>query len=138
MADAVTTRVVYNDKRLYKVWLTGVSDGTGEAAVAKLTKASLVAQGGAAPTSISILGVKWVMQGYTSVTLAWDATTDDVIIPIGPGIGDFTFADGPATNAQGRLDDPISAGNTGNIVLTTVGHSAGDTYAILLTCLLNR
>ncbi len=132
MADTVDTLVQLNGKRRYIVRLTNVSDGTGESAVAKITKANLTNLSGAAPAKINIESIQWSVQGFSSVRLSWDHTTDDEIAVLGAGQGYRDFSE------AGALVDPGSAGDTGNVVLTTAGAVSGATYDILLVCLLGN
>lgn len=125
MADAVTSQVLVSGPRRYAVVLTGISDGTGESAVAKIDKSTLTDAIGAEPSTLAIQKLQWTMQGYTYIKLAFDHTTDDTAVVIA-GDGCLDFA------AYGGLKDPASAGGTGDLLLTTVGHTAGDSYTILL------
>lgn len=126
MADAVTTNVVFSGSRRRTITLTSISDGTGETEVVKVDVSALTGPDGSAPTSVVIEEVSWDIQGYTSVRLLWDATTDDVALVLGPGTGYMSFKD------VGGLRDPKSSGTTGDLLLTTNGHSLGDTYTITL------
>ena len=134
MSDAVTANVVRSDKYNYIVHLTNISDGSGEAAVAKVNKSDLTAQDGAEPASVNIEYVRWDVQGFTEVRLLWDHTVDDVgMILSGSGYEDFTFRNQLVwVRSTSGLPDPRSSGGTGDIVLTTTGALAGDTYDITL------
>lgn len=125
MADAVTTDIVFSGGREYVMHITNLCDGTGESAVTKLDISALLTSAGAAPTAVALLEAKWTVQGFTYITLAWDHTTNDTMLRCA-GNDYVTFRD------VGGLLDPRSAGATGDIVLTTVGNTAGDTYDITL------
>jgi len=133
MADAVTTTVLRNDgqSNKYVVHLTSVSDGTGETAVIKVDISTLTVRGGEAGapavpcTYTSVEKIEYNVSGMT-VKLAWDHTTDDTIAALGDGSGCISF------KREGGKVDPRSAGGTGDIVLTTTGHTLGDTYDIIL------
>lgn len=120
MADRVATEVMLNQERRKVIHLYSVSDGTGESAVVKISKAAL---NGPRVGPIRINRIWGLAVGMT-VSLLWDATADDLLIvfPDSNPI-DFCFKDCPA-------DDPQSTGNVGDLLLTTVGHTAGDTYSI--------
>ncbi|CAB4212999.1 hypothetical protein UFOVP1436_52, partial [uncultured Caudovirales phage] len=112
--------------------LTCISDATGEAAVAKIVKASYLADKAsdgvarAAPLALDILSCRWAVQGFSSVKLLWDHTTDDVAMVLsGSGFQDFTTTGGKAAKC-----DPRSAGGTGDLLLTSTGASATATYDI--------
>lgn len=132
MADTVDTLVQLNGKRRYIVRLTNVSDGTGESAVAKITKSGLTNLAGAVPSKLIVEDIQWSIQGFSSVRLFWDHTTPDEIAVLAPGNGYRSFEE------AGGLIDPGSAGGTGNITLTTAGAVSGATYDILLCVLLGN
>lgn len=127
MADTVDTIVVHKGTRIYVQRLTNISDGTGESGVTKLNLSTLIGPSGVkAPTYCKLREVSWSIQGFTSVRLYWDHTTDDEIIVLGTGYGYMNFAD------VGGLVDPRSAGGTGNVLLSTAGTTSGNTYTITL------
>lgn len=124
MADTVNTNVLLSGARKYIIHLTNVSDATGESAVVKADISTLTMLGGVVPTSFAVEKIQWNIQGFTSVRLFFDATTDDELaILSGEG---FKVFDPP-------LKDPKSSGFTGDILLTTAGAAAGATYDIILT-----
>jgi hypothetical protein len=123
--DTVTSKILRNTGGAwgsnYAFLFTNGSDGSGESAVVKVSTAAL--QG--TPTKLKITKIKWNVQGMGVVVL-FDATTDDrAIILAGDGEYDADKQGGP-------LIDPWSSGHTGNILFTTVGHSAGDSYTVYL------
>lgn len=126
MADAVTTNVIAQDETHYVVHLTNISDGTGESGVVKVDKSALTSRVGAEPAALDIEQIRWAIQGFTSVRLLWDHTTDDVAMVLcGSGYDDFR-------NCGGALKDPRSSGTTGDILLTTNGGSSGASYDITI------
>lgn len=123
MADTVTTQVIENlplqRRKTYQ--FTGVSDGTGEAAVAKIDISGLTG----APTAVKILKIEYSISYAMSIKIGFDHTTDDFVAVLsGQGCLDYTN--------RGGLKDPGSAGGTGDIIFTTVGAASTDTYTILL------
>jgi hypothetical protein len=126
MADSVDTNVIFNGTNKYIVRLTNVSDGTGESGVIKVDKSALIGPTGVAPGRIAVLSIQWAIQGFSSVKLLWDHTTDDEIAVLSSA-GFFDYTQG------GGLLDPNSAGDTGDILLTTVGATSTATYDITLT-----
>jgi len=126
MADVVDTLVVFSGTRKRVVRLTNVSDGIGESAVTKVDISALVGPNGSAPTSVKVMEILWSIQGFTSVRLFWDHTTDDEIAVLGTGNG---YAD---YSSVGGLMDPKSTGGPGDILLTTAGATSGNTYDITL------
>lgn len=137
MADAVTKRVLLDDKNHYVIHMTNISDGTNESAVVKADKSAIgVASDGAEAASLDIEQVRWNMQGFTSVRILWDHDTDDVALALaGSGYDDFRGITGSADRLSSRtqgLKDPRTTGGTGDILLTTVGGASGSTYDITL------
>jgi hypothetical protein len=128
MADTVTSNVVLNSVRTdgnYTIHLTNLSDGTGESAVVKIDKSAFTAPDGAEPASIDIVSARWNIAGFSSVRLHWDHTTDDTALRLS-GNGFDHWGD------DGLLRDPRSAGETGDLMLTTVGAAANAVYDITL------
>jgi len=122
MADAVTSQTIFDGKRKTVIKLTNISDGTGEAAVLKVDVSGL----SPAASKVKINKI-WYMTDGMTVQILWDATTDVVALLIpqnDSGFLDFESIGGIINNA--------GAGVTGDVMLTTVGHTAGDTYCIIL------
>lgn len=129
MADTVTTAVLAGGPRQYAVRLTNISDGTGETNVAKITLANLQLANGQAPTRAAIKEIQWAIQGFTSVTLAWDHTTDVTIdVLAANGYRDY--------EPIGYLADS-GTGQTGNVLLSTTGAVTGASYDITLVVILS-
>ena len=124
MADAVTTQVLHEDKSHYEVVLTNVSDGTGEAAVTKVDVSAL----SPACDEVELIECEYVTYGM-AVRLLWDATADTVALLIPQDQhGKIDMRE----SFRGSLRNNAGAGKTGDVQLTTVGHTAGDTYWIRL------
>ena len=124
MVDTVNSLVLVNQPPYYTIRLTNVSDGTGESAVVKVDKSGLVDIDGLEPVALDLIGIEWDVGGM-NVTILWDHTTPDrAIVLTGQGEWD--------QSRDGAIRDPRSAGGTGDILLTTGAHSAGDAYMILL------
>lgn len=99
----------------------------------KVDKSALVpAQGGAEAVSLDIIACRWAVQGFSSVTLLWDHTTDAVALVLsGNGYDDFGAYG--VENPGVPLPDPRSSGGAGDILLTSAGAASGATYDITLT-----
>ena len=125
MADTVDSKVIHSGRR-YGVHITNVSDGTGESAVVKVDISTLTDPNGAVCTKFQVDRIEYNIQGFTSVRLFWDHTTDDelAVLPAGSGVMDWSVG--------GGKKDPASAGGTGDIVLTTAGAIANATYDITI------
>lgn len=134
MADAVSTHVICNTNTHYCVHLVNYSDGTGESNVVKVDKSTLLSTLGIEPVSLDIEAVRWNVQGFTSVRIYWDHTVDDLaLVMSGSGQEVFKMADNdPSYKAPYGLQDPRSAGAPGDIILSTAGTTAGNSYDITL------
>ena len=126
MADTVDSRYVYNGQRRKALHITNISDGTGESAVAKIDVSAITFNDGVTPDYVTVDMIEYNIQGFASVRLHFDATTDDelAILPAGSGVIDF--------GAYGGEVDPKSTGTTGDVVLTTNGAASGATYDITI------
>ncbi len=120
MADAVTSQTIFSGSKSVVMVFTNASDGTGESAVAKVDISGLTG----APTKVKINKVQYNCVGM-AVKILFDHTADDTVLVL-DGSGKFDFTE------YGGLKDPASAGGTGDILFTTVGHTAGDSYTICL------
>ena len=131
MADAVTATTVEDGPREAIFYLTNTSDGTGEAAVTKVDVSALSSlQDGTACTGVRIKQITFTNVGM-GVKLLWDASTDVIAAQLPADYSDtLDYSD-----MSGLPNVAASGGNTGDIQLTTVGHSSGDTYSIVLYCL---
>lgn len=126
MADAVTAEYVFSGQRRKIVHLTGISDGTGESGVVKVDLSAITFNFGQVPTYSAIDMIDYNIQGYTSIRLYWDHTTDDEIVILPAGANTVHFS------ALGGKTDPRTTGGTGDIILTTAGHVSGATYDITI------
>lgn len=121
MADAVTSHTIIDSKRNVVMAFTNISDGTGESAVLKVDVSALAG----APTGVSIDKVEYDCNGM-AVEILWDADTDVVGLICASGNGCFDFT------SIGGLKNNSGTGKTGDIKFTTLGHSANDTYTVVL------
>lgn len=120
MADAVSTHKILDNDRNVVMKFTNTSDGTGESAVTKVDVSAL----NGAPSFVKLNRVRYSVAGMV-VRLLWDATADVTILDLqGDGFLDFSGFGGIPNNA--------GAGVTGDIQLTTIGHTSGDSYSIIL------
>lgn len=134
MPDTVVTQIMGREPARRIIHMANISDGTGEALVKKLDMTTISAINPAngqvgQPVSCDIDWVRWAVQGFSSVRLYWDHTTDDLALVLsGNGYEDFDDGRGP-------LLDPRSAGGDGSLLLSTAGALAGATYDITLSVL---
>lgn len=126
MADTVDTVTLFRGTTRCAVRLTNISDGTGESAVVKVDKSAIAATLGITePSKIVVEELYWNIQGFNSVRLHFDHTTDDELdVLCNSGYRDY--------KPFGGLVDPGSSGGTGDIILTTNGGASGSTYSILI------
>lgn len=139
MADTVTSRTLYDDGGHAVLMFTNVSDGTGESAVIKVDASAMV--GGGSTTRYAIEAVSWCNVGM-GFNLLFDANTDVLAFTTGNttsvGFLDFMTGQGGGGNAPGTgpgktgITNNGGAGVTGDILLTTNGHTSGDTYWFML------
>ena len=123
MADAVTSQTIQDGEKTAILKFTNVSDGTGESAVKKVDVSALATNSaGQTCTSVSVARIYWVTLGMSVkltsnvllVHLPADSTGDEY----------YDLFTGIPNNA--------GSGVTGDIDLTTAGHSSGDAYTIIL------
>lgn len=126
MADVVTSQTIFDGEREAVMKFTNVSDGTGESAVLKVDVSALSPSAfGKACDGVTLDRIHASINGM-SVSLLWDATTDVPAVILAPGM--YTFDHGKRI----QLPNNAGAGKTGDILFTTIGASAGDTYSIVL------
>ena len=127
MADTVTSQTIQDGDKIAVLKFTNASDGTGESAVKKVDVSALSSNSlGQSCTSVSIARIYWACVGMR-VNIEFDASTNVLAIPLpADSTGDeyYDLFSGIPNNA--------GSGKTGDIDFTTVGHSDGDAYAIIL------
>jgi|TARA_R100001440_G_scaffold69602_1_gene91564 hypothetical protein len=127
MADVVTSQTIQDGSRKAVLKFTNASDGTGESAVTKVDVSALSSNAaGESCSSVQINKIWWQCTGM-SVKIEFDATTNVLAIGLSEdsnGYHDYSDFSGIPNNA--------GSGKTGDLAFTTVGHSSGDTYMIIL------
>jgi PHP family Zn ribbon phosphoesterase len=125
MADAVATQTLLDDARNLVMKFTNISDGTGEAAVTKVDLTTLTTQAGA-PLSVKIVNIEASTFGM-GVDILWHATANVLAwhVPTDMDVRQEFRRFGGLINNGG-------AGKTGNIKFTTINHTSGDRYSIIL------
>lgn len=124
MADAVTTQILYDGPDAVTMKFTSVSDGTGEAAALKVDVSAL-----APPCNEVVLEKILYATDGMALRILWDATADAVawLVPSGQH-GAFDFR----ALQSGGLASNAGAGKTGDVLFTTVGHTSGDSYSVIM------
>ena len=127
MADTVSSQTLYDGSKTAVLKFTNISDGTGESAVKKVDVSALNADSDGNPcTGVAIERLWWQCIGM-KVQILWDATSNLLCIELGEnqsGDHDYTIFGGLTNNA--------GSGKTGDIDFTTVGHTSGDTYTVIM------
>ena len=128
MADTITNTVVERTKKRLVVLSNISSDGTGSTDAILVDKSAYTGLNDSEPSKFVVENVEFACDGM-QVVLEFEHTADDIIASLA-GHGTFDFS--KKGRFQGMVD-PASAGGTGDIVATTVGHSLGDKATILTT-----
>lgn len=126
MADAVATQILFDGERQAIMKFTNISDGTGESKVLKVDVSALTANAAGKCDGVSLTSILATTEGM-GIILYWDATTDVVICTI-PANTNYRLkmADfGGFTNNAGT-------GKTGDVLLSTTGATANDSYTLTL------
>ena len=128
MADAVTTQTIQDGPSTAIIRFTNVSAGTGESAVAKIDVSALSKDPmtGASCTGVTIQKIYYSTIGM-SVRILFDASTDVMAWQLNADWSDtLDFSDFTG------IPDSKPSGTTGDVLFTTIGHSNGDVYNIIM------
>ena len=128
MADAVTSQTIQDGARHVVMSFTNVSDGTGESAVKKVDVSALESDpiSGSACSTVAIQSV-WFSTLGMSVKLLWDADADVLALHL-----PADYSDSLDMSEFSGLNNNAGTGGTGDLMVTTVGHSSGDAYTVVL------
>ena len=129
MADAVTSQTILDDggKNLIMKF-TNISDGTGESNVAKIDVSALTAGMNGQACNRVVLNKIWFSNVGMGFKLLWNASSNVHILQAPADWADtwdFTM------NLPG-IPNNAGSGVNGDLLLTTVGHSSGDAYSIVI------
>jgi hypothetical protein len=130
MADAVTSQKIVDTDRKLVYKFTNISDGSGEASVQKIDVSGLNTNSEGETCTRSTLMHVWYDIGGLRVALEWDATSNVVCAVLGGSAaaglvsGHFDFS------KWGGIPNNAGSGITGDLDLTTHGHTAHDHYTI--------
>ena len=127
MADAVSSQTLVDTDKRTVIKITNLSDGNGESAVKKVDVSTL----SGAPSRVTIDQI-WYDIGGMRVQIDFDASTNVPALVLGGSAA--------AGNVQGHLDfrsfggikNNAGSGVTGDIDITTSGHTNLDHYTIIL------
>ena len=133
MADAVTSQTIIDTDKRAVIKLTNISDGTGESSVKKVDVSALNARSADSATCSRVtIDQVWYDVGGLRAALEFDATSNVVALVLGgsaaagPVAGYFDFRN------FGGIKNNDGSGITGDIDLTTHGHTNHDHYTIVL------
>ena len=132
MADAVTSQTLVDGDKTAVIKITNISDGTGEASVKKVDVSALNANSnGDACTRVSINQV-WYDIGGLRTALEFDASSNVVGLVLGGSAAAGTTMGYMDFRSFSGIKNNAGSGITGDIDLTTHGHTAHDHYTIIL------
>tara|TARA_R110000796_G_scaffold240041_1_gene360932 strand:- start:661 stop:1095 length:435 start_codon:yes stop_codon:yes gene_type:complete len=132
MADAVTSQTILDDggKNLVMKF-TNISDGTGESAVAKIDVSALTTGMNGQACSRVVINRIWFSNVGMGFKLLWNASSNVQILQAPADWSDtWDFTDS-SMNLPG-IPNNAGGGVNGDLLLTTVGHSSGDAYSIII------
>lgn len=121
MVDTVTVTKLQEGAKHVDFQFTNNSDGTGESTVTKIDISTLTSDG-RTPVRLSLISIEGNSIGMIT-TLLWDHTSDVVI---GEFSGDVIMS---FDKVGGKHD--TGSGGTGDILITTTGHTSGDSYNLI-------
>lgn len=124
MADAVSSKTIFNSPRRLVMQFTNKSDGTGESSVVKVDKSTFTGLNGAEPSSLAIERISGVVSGGV-LTIQANHTSTLVLAQLGPGQVELDYM------REGGLQT-TAAGGTGDIEFTLPASLTGGGYTILL------
>ena len=129
MANTIDNLVLQNDGVFYRHRYLCLSDGTAMTDVIMVDKSTLVAHATKLePDALDLVECQIQAWGtVNSILLEWDHTTDDEIIAFGLQPVNIQL------NNWGPIADPMTAGATGDVVITSNGLSANAGFMILAT-----
>ena len=131
MADAVTSQKLIDTDRKLVYKFTNISDGSGEASVAKIDVSGLNTNDEGTACSRVVLTQIWYDIGGMRVQIDFDASTNVPALVLGGSAA--------AGNVQGHLDFRSFGGiknnassPDGDLDFTTSGHTNLDHYTVIL------
>lgn len=127
MADTVSLTTLYNGPKRLVVQAELYSDGTGSTDAVIVDRSAFTGPDGTEPGRLVIEKIDYTVDGM-QVLLEFEHTTDDEICLLA-GQGQFDWCQ---DGKYAGFIDPNSTGGTGDIVATTVGHTAGDKASFTL------
>jgi len=128
MTDTVSSFDIIKGPLLLVRNFENQSDGTGESGVTKIDLSTLLNYYKQIPASLNILQIKYDCSGM-QVQIIADGSSPKVLQTLS-GFGTLDF------EQSGGINTANTGTNSGNVLFTTIGASANDTYNITLRCLI--
>ncbi len=126
MSDTVTLTTINQTKTRLAVSVQYSSDGTGVTDTVVVDKSTFTGPDGTEPSRFVVEAIEYQTDGV-QLTLEFEHATDLVIAHcVGTGYFDFT----QGGKFSGFCDTTTTS--TGDIVMTSVGHTSGDKASIIL------
>ena len=132
MADAVTSQTLSDGDNIAVVKFTNISDGSGEASVAKVDVSALANNSAGAACALATIEQVWYDIGGMRVALEWNATTNVVAAVLGGSAAAGNVSGYMDFRSFGGVKNTLASGYNGDIDLTTHGHTSHDHYTIVL------
>lgn len=129
-----TVKTLISGRNKLEINVTHVWATADETNVVIIDRSALTGPNGVLPAKVRIDEITWsIGPGIDYVKLSWDFATDETIELLqGQGFMDYRPSGGK--NPSGT---PASV-TEGDVLLSTVGGAAGDSYSILLKCTLSN
>ena len=131
MADAVTSQTLVDTTKRAVIKLTNLSDGNGESSVKKVDVSALTSHSDGTACSRVTIDQIWYDIGGMRVDLEWAATTNVKAILLGGSAAAGNMGGHMDFRSFGGIENNASS-PTGDIDLTTSGHTNLDHYTIVL------
>ena len=135
MADAVTSQTIEDGGKNLVMKFTNISDGSGEAAVAKIDVSALNASPitGQACDRVTLQRV-WFSNVGMGFKLHWNASSNVFICQAPKDWADtWDFTD--SSKDLSGIPNNAGSGVNGDLLITTNDHTSGDTYSIVIWAL---
>ena len=131
MADAVTSQKLVDTDRKLVFKFTNISDGSGEASVLKVDVSGLNTNDQGETCTRVTLSQLWYDIGGIRVALEWAASTNVVCVVSGGSAAAGVVSGHFDLREWGGVSNNAGSGITGDLDLTTHGHTAHDHYTIV-------
>ena len=132
MADAVTSQTIVDTEKRVVMKFTNLSDGNGESAVKKVDVSELTAHPDGTACSQVTIDQIWYDIGGMRLAIDFDASTNVVALILGGSAAAGNVSGHWDYRSFGGIKNNSGSGITGDIDLTTHGHTNHDHYTIVL------